>query len=181
MNPAPKKDTPAETVLVVTIVMIVAGFLLCLVAWIFYPPLDRSPLYVRLGIGAGAWVLLVPIAWLLTRSKSKARVSFPALVITAAFGFPMFTVGGLGVANAVFDPNPTNQQRTKVLRKQLLHERSNSHPHRLHVQSWRGEEPSYEVIVSEQLWSQVKTGQDVIVVEAPGLFGWVWAADVRLP
>ncbi len=174
-----KLPLPLALMVNTVILIAIAGFFLFLAAWIIYAPLDSYPAHLRLSIAAVAWLVFIPVAWLLARTSAKRKVWFWTLVAVSAVGFPLFSMGSLGVVNALFDFEPPREQRALVLKKQRLRPRSNSHPYRLHVRSWRPESQSYELIVDKQLWKRTEPGAHVIVLEGPGLLGWPWAVEVR--
>ena len=140
------------------------------------PSLLPSSVTTRLGIALAAWTLLLPITWLLTR-RPKRGGWFLGLIITAAIGFPMFSYGSLGVANALFDGGTPKERPAQVLGRKKLTGQNNSHPYRLIVRSWLPDTQEHEIIVESELW-HTKPKQ-VIVLEKPGLLGWPWVDEVR--
>jgi len=173
--------TLATWTTVLTIVILVVGWALALLASNVWSPLETNVYLICITVGFGLWMASVPMLGLLLRGRSD---SFRKLVTNVALllvGGPPMVVGIALALNGALDGAEPVEHRVEVLKMWVTSGKSTSY--HVKVRHWEPGEKPLKLRVSESTYRDLRTTggspDRATVVVYPGLFGWTWWDEIR--
>lgn len=138
--------------------------------------IDARPDLILVGMGLGAWVLFVPLAWLVAHGSSRGAKQFLVLAIAGLVAFPVGLLGMGTASNTLLDSSPPQELRTAVVGEPRCTDKNNS----AKVRDWRDPRDVLVLVVGRRFCRAVQPGDTLVLVVHAGFWGWEWISDMRI-
>ncbi len=164
--------TRATSIALTAALLSLAGFVLFMVTKDTWPTLGDVSLSEGFLIGAGLWLLALPVLMLTMRGFSNSFSTFCVAAVCLSVGLPATAITAASSLNALLDDSPTLLVEARVVDRSATRGK-NSTTYRLSLDPGvHG--PRTDLNVDEDLYSMTTVGDRVTLVTHEGAFGWRW-------
>jgi hypothetical protein len=144
-----------------------------------HAPLDVAAKTTGIGGGFALWALVVAALVVTLRGRSDSLRRIALLSFAALFAVPAGVYAGLVGANRGLDASPAVDHPTTVTQVWTSRGKNTTYFH-VAVASWRPEERTVSLDVSQGFYSKVKAGSRMVVTTHEGRLGWEWVDTFRV-
>ncbi|NQU05558.1 MAG: hypothetical protein HQ568_05655 [Calditrichaeota bacterium] len=166
---------------VVSIILIVTGFMGFIFGLVLYKPLDVLPILLD-SLKFSLPLTLFPI-WIsakLLRGKSTSHKDFAAISALFLAGFLLSGFGGEVYLNGYLDDGAISKHNAVITRK-YTKSNKNGKDYKIIVKSWRENRTAEKFEVKKKSFKRIKVLEsELIVTTKPGRFGFEWVVNKKL-
>jgi hypothetical protein len=137
-----------------------------------YLPLDRDFYRVVVPVGAGVWLLALPLVGLAVRGRSDSFRLFIALAAVLIYAVPCYTVSTILVVNGACDGSAPTRRTSRVMARWVTSGKHAGNHLRL-AGLRRGDDP-FEMDVDDATYARFAKDDAVVVTTGEGALGWEW-------